>query len=271
VIRIEKEFYYLWLSLIENLNFVIYMKLLEIFETLEKLYIVSKNNFKFKQILFEKKLNLNQDVISNLSNTNLKTFSKHLYCYFIENNVEIIGIESEKYPKYLKSIFLPPVCIYIKSNKKYLEKKKLKIYKEKNQTKYASSITNYIIENKDIRNLCYIYNEDFEVIPINLLNDYKKISNLDENKIYIMYNSKNTFNLIRNEEIISGVIDFLVIPEADYNIDIAILVDLMLELGKNIIIFPNNIFCKNAYFSNYLIKNGAIMATNIYDVLRLIK
>ena len=58
----------------------------------------------------------------------------------------------------------------------------------------------------------------------------------------------------------------LVIPEADYNKEISIFVDCFLELGKEITIFPNEIFNKNAYFSNYLIKNGANVLTNIYQI-----
>ena len=65
--------------------------------------------------------------------------------------------------------------------------------------------------------------------------------------------------------------DAIVIPEARYENKIVSKVDYMLEKSKPILIFPNSIFNKNGYFSNYLIKQGADIILNKYDLLFILK
>ena len=108
-------------------------------------------------------------------------------------------------------------------------------------------------------------------MPINLEKEYENIVNyrINSNLLSIYYNNK--ISEIKNIEVVSGLVDLLIIPEADYTKEIAIIVDSMLENGKNVVIFPNEIYNKNAFFSNYLIKNGAYMVTSFNEIKSIIK
>lgn len=167
-------------------------------------------------------------------------------------------------------MFSPPLCVYFKGEFSEFNKKKIKIYKEDNPSQYAKSIEKYLLERKEIKEKNFIEGKDFQIIPLNFLLEYETIGSFDQKKSYLFYHSISKDHAIRRQEIVSGMIDFLIIPEASYHSQIVILVDLMLEQGKKIIIFPNSIFSKKANFSNYLIKNGAIVATMICEVENLL-
>ena len=61
-------------------------------------------------------------------------------------------------------------------------------------------------------------------------------------------------------------LDYLVIIEAKYEEEVIKLVDMLLQNNKDIYVVPSNIFNKNSYFSNYLIKQGADILLNKQDI-----
>ena len=73
------------------------------------------------------------------------------------------------------------------------------------------------------------------------------------------------FNFYEINHVLS-ISDNLLIIEAKHETDIVNLVDLFLELGKEILVFPGDTWNKNCYFSNFLIKEGANVILNINDI-----
>ena len=67
-------------------------------------------------------------------------------------------------------------------------------------------------------------------------------------------------------EIFLKILDCLVIIEAKYEEEAIKLVDTLLQNNKDIYVVPSNIFNKNSYFSNYLIKQGADILLNKQDI-----
>ena len=60
--------------------------------------------------------------------------------------------------------------------------------------------------------------------------------------------------------------DVLFLIEARYERDIVNLVDNLLNLGKEILVLPGDVWNKNCYFSNFLIREGAGVILNINDL-----
>ena len=60
--------------------------------------------------------------------------------------------------------------------------------------------------------------------------------------------------------------DIFIIIEARYEEKIVKTVNYLVENSKDIYVVPSNIFRKNSYFSNYLIKQGADIILNKNDL-----
>lgn len=228
------------------------------------MYNFSKDKFKFDEYLKFNNFNLDENLKIELLNPKLKSKANKIYKYLKSRNIKIVPINSKYYPHNLKNTFLPPLCIYITGDINLLENKKIYIYEDKNISKYANKIIELLYVHMLTQDKYLILNKNLNIKGINLLTESFDIKFNEGINVY--YNLDNKRNIIREIEVQSGILDLLIIPEADYNRNISIFVDSFLELGKEILIFPNEIFNKNAYFSNYLIKNGANIITNIYQV-----
>ena len=62
------------------------------------------------------------------------------------------------------------------------------------------------------------------------------------------------------------MIDVLIILNAKYELDIVTMTDIAIDMGKQIYVVPGSIDDKNYMFSNYLIKDGAIVILNNKDI-----
>lgn len=265
--KIEK-YYYLWLTLIEDINYMLYLYLIQNFNSIENLYKMSTNESYFNKYLKSKNIVLSKKVISKLINENIKKLALFLYNKIMKmENMYIIPINSKEYFSGLKNRCFPPLCLIVKNNTNLFENVNVKVYESKEKTSYARNLVKYIYNNRIINKNSNFMDINLYVkgINFNLIQNYK-----DECENYIFYHKKQE-NYLENVEIKSGITDILIIPEAEYNSVLSLQVDNMLEQGKDILVFPNNIFSKYATFSNDLIKNGADVATNIIDVINLIK
>ena len=92
----------------------------------------------------------------------------------------------------------------------------------------------------------------------------------NKNKIYHIfkdYLKLNKVKVITNMKQVKDA-DFLLVVNATYNKEIYSLVQDFLDIGREIFVIPNGIDKKEAYFSNLLIKEGAIVITSRYELLK---
>ena len=91
----------------------------------------------------------------------------------------------------------------------------------------------------------YLFENNIDIEEVK----YKFIEALTKSKIY------------QNEFVVENLI-----IEAKYEANVVKLVDYFLELGKEILILPGDVWDKNCYFSTFLIKEGANVVLNINDI-----
>jgi len=81
-----------------------------------------------------------------------KNLDKYLE-YMDKNNIDIITIYDEDYPNNLKSIYDPPISLYIKGNKKILNDKSISIIGCRKCTKYGENIAKKFAYNLSLNNI----------------------------------------------------------------------------------------------------------------------
>lgn len=108
-----KDEYWIWLSTIEGITPKEKLELVEKYGT-ENLWNIDKSQ------LFEILKN-NEKVDIFLKSKNKDILKRYLEYIYNNNNIKIISITDEKYPKLLKNIYDPPVVLYARGNIDILE------------------------------------------------------------------------------------------------------------------------------------------------------
>lgn len=249
--------------LIDELNYDVYCSLINIFSNAFTLFECTKDRDKFKSIIHSKKIFIPRNIYSKLISNELKEKLNKVYLNLVNQNIKIIPIISDEYPKNLLNIYNPPLAIFTYGDVIFNNKKIVYVYDE-NLSKFGKKVYkyfNYYIKNKMIMigntKECNIIikNED-------IFNE-KYINNLQGS--FILISNNNVKNML-----ILGIIDYLLLIEAKYNKETKNMVNNILENGKEILVVPGNIFNKNHYFSNYLIQEGATVLLNKYDLDKFI-
>lgn len=242
----------------DKFNIKIYKKLKENFGNVENLYNESKKLENLNEKL--KNANINQSIIRLLIEDNIKEEVNKKYTEIIQNEFDIITLEDKEYPLKCNDDS-KSFCIII-NNKINLKNSTIYIYYQEYFTKFAKNITNYFskILNKENCNVICEYEADkLENIQIKVLDIFSTDEYKDKNFI-IFPNINSYYNYILN------CISFMIIIEARYEDKIVKLVNYFLEQNKDIYVVPSNVFRKNSYFSNYLIKQGADVILNKQDL-----
>lgn len=253
--------YFLWLQEIANINnefdISIYKKVIKKI-SLSKLYEISKNKIVLENIVYG--LNIDKSIIKLLMDDNIKEKAKEKYKKIRDKNLNIITYENDNYPKKLKNNSIEKdIPFYIILNKNInLNTKNIYIFFSKYFTDFAKKIVIYfsnIIKNSNCNVISKLKNS-------NVINIYCDLDKKNENmqEVIILPNRKYYYSFLLS------IIDILIIVEARYEKEIVNLVDLFLENNKEIYVVPSNIFRKNSYFSNFLIKQGADIILNKKDL-----
>ena len=119
-IKIEEIKYKVWISLIKNLGFKRYQRLIQEFKSLEELWNVSKDNLL-------KIDGIGQKLSEIITNEDLKIDV-------------IISIEDNEYPELLKKIYNPPICLYIIGRKDILNQANIAIVGSRDATEYGKYV-----------------------------------------------------------------------------------------------------------------------------------
>ena len=259
-----KEEIYVWLSLIEELKLYNFLELMKVFHSSYNLYVSSNNENLLKEKLIQNNVCISKNLYYSLINKKIKEKSKIIYNNLKSKSIKIIPIYSKYYVKNLENMYNPPLALFVKGDLEILNyinlKKKLYIYNNVEFSRYGKEVYNKIynyILTKDCINIDKSYNnlyKDSNSLITNILN-----LNIKRNKIisFIDINNNNNKNLSKKvSELIAGISDILIIPESSINIEIGIITDIFLELGKDILVVPGNIYNPSSYYSNSLIKEG---------------
>ena len=225
------------------------------------MYAISNNCFKFKEILLKNNLFFSDNILKKLLNSKLKFESVKLYTNLVQKGIHINRIKI--IDRYIYT------CTY--GNIKILDSnlKKQYIYYTKNISEYGKLKYEYFLNNKSIKeniNVC-VGNEKLNKRVRNII--ILNIDNISElRSIDIKKFDKHNLYLFNFYDInyILTIADNLLIIEAKYEANVVKLVDYFLELGKEILILPGDVWDKNCYFSNFLIKEGANVVLNINDI-----
>lgn len=273
---------YTWLSLIDDMDYLMYIRLMKVFESVKKLYFLSYNKFKFKEILIQNSIFLSQVLFNKLTSLNLKEKSIKMYNNLVNQNVKIISVEDKEFPKNkFKYMYNPPICLFTYGNISKINNKVIYLHKEKfNEygNKLYSTFYEYIKSNKwnIISNIHEkIQNNqisDIKVMNCDIFSEKFTIDDFVKNScslyIFVPEKVKCLKEKLYNIELITSICDLCVIPQAKYdtNMHVKNLVEIFLEQGKNVLVVPGNIYCKYNYLSNYLIKEGAEILLNKHDI-----
>lgn len=258
---------YIWLSIYVKLDYLTYINLLKIFRDAKEIYLNSKDKDKFLKTLKSNHIYINYSIYSNLINSKLKIKSEELFSNLNDSNIKIININSKYYPKQLKNIFNPPLVIFAYGNLSLLKNKIVYAYYSNNFSNLGKRTYNNFCEHLNKNDISIISDTFAEYSNIIYLPYINKIDRED----ILVISDKIDKNTCINYENIIGISNFLFITESNYNIKIAMIVDLTLEQSKDILVVPGSIYNKEAYFSNYLIKDGAICINSKQDLLEILK
>lgn len=244
--------------LIREINYEIYEKLIHIFLDVSNIYKISNNKILFQNIICSNKTFIPKKVFLNLVSYELKENAELIYMNLINQNIKIIPISSNNYPRNLLNINNPPLVIFSYGDILLNEKKSIYVY-NKNFSDFGKKVYkyfNYYITGK----LLKLGKEDECDIMIS------KESIFNEN--YINVSTKNRIIIPYDNikfKIILGIVDYLFLIEAQYNEETKNIVNFFVESGKEILVVPGNIFNRNHYFTNYLIQEGATVIINKLD------
>ncbi len=279
--------YWIWLSRVEGLNPKILNDLIEKYGSPKVLWKKTKEELICEGI---KEVHANE-ITNNAYRQNLDKYLK----YMNDNNIEIITIKDSSYPDRLKVIYDPPIVLYIKGNKNILNNKSMAIVGCRLCSKYGENIAQKLAYNLSLNNINVIsglakgidsfahkgcmksFGKTIAVVGCGLDRVYPTENKDLFNQIiekdgaiiseYIIGTKPLARNFPRRNRIISGLSDGVIVVEAREKSGTLITVDFALEQGKNIYAIPGNIYSKNAYGTNNLIKQGAKMVTEIKDIL----
>lgn len=291
--ELEKNRYWIWLSLINGLGAIKKKKLLELYKTPENIYELNKEELLEIPGIGEKLADkiLSQEIRAIVP--------KHIE-YMQKNNIDIINIDVENYPHQLKNIYDAPISLYIKGNKEILNNKSLAIVGCRQASEYGKKAAKYFAYN--------LAKNNFNIVSglAKGVDSYAHVGSLCvENKqncgrtiavvgngldtIYPSENSKLAKQIIKSggaiiseyplgtkpdkmnfparNRIISGISNGVIVVEAKEKSGTLITVDFALEQGRDVFVVPGNINSANSVGTNDLIKQGAKLVTTYKDII----
>lgn len=280
--------YWIWITRIEGLGCIKIQKLLERFKLPKNIWMAKKEELievdgigdEIADKILDKKYRLNLDAYEN---------------YMKKNEIQIITLYDECYPKKLKEIYDKPIVLYAKGNKEILNEFSLAIIGCREYSKYGEIVSKdiaYKIAKSGIvtvsglaRGIDSFAHEatlkaggrTIAVIGSGLDNIYPRenIELADEIvrsggviiSEYIVGTKPARMNFPARNRIISGLSNGVVVIEAKKKSGTMITVDFALEQGKDVFAVPGSVFSRNSEGTNELIKQGAKLITNIKDII----
>lgn len=279
--------YWIWLACIEDLGPVRKQILLNKFKTPEKIYVASD-----RELLSVVKID--KRILQNMKKAKDKILLEKYEEYILKNDIKMINIVDENYPSKLKNIYAPPITIFAKGDTSLLGSKAIAIVGSREPSKYGAYVAKKfsadISKNgvtvisglaKGIDTLAHIgalssFGKTIAVLgsgidivyPKDNAKYYSEISKkgliISE---YIVGTKPNSKNFPQRNRIISGLSDGVLVVEARKNSGTMITTDFALDQGKELYVIPGNITSVTSVGTNNLIKEGAKLVTDVYEIL----
>ena len=282
--NLEKNKYWVWLSLIKGLGIRRKIKLIERYKSPEIIYNLSK-----KELLNNKEIG--KEIANNILDQHIRIKLDEEIKELKKNNIDVISIYDKEYPQSLKEIYDYPVSLYIKGNKSILNNSNIAIIGCRNATEYGIKSAKYFSYNltkegfnivsgmargidsyahlgsicgkidkkveseeksKDIGNTIAVVGNGLDIIyPKENIELAKYILNTGGAIIseYSLGTKPNKMNFPARNRIISGISSKIIVIEAKRKSGTLITVDFALEQGKEIFAVPRKY--KRRKFNRY--------------------
>ena len=279
--------YWIWLASVEGLGPVKKFALLNKFETAKRIYNATE-----KEIL--KVDGMSDKIVQNMQKAKDAKLLEKYEKYILKNDIKIINISDDNYPAKLKNIYAPPITIFAKGDISLLNSKSIAIVGSREPSKYGIYVAEKFSKElskegvtivsglaRGIDTFAHVgalssFGKTIAVLgsgidvvyPKENAKYYREISEkgliISE---YIVGTAPESKNFPQRNRIISGLSDGVLVVEARKNSGTMITTDFALEQGKELYVIPGNITSNLSAGTNNLIKEGAKLVTDVYEIL----
>lgn len=287
IIRGDLMKYWIWLASVEGLGPVKKFALLNKFETAKRIYNATE-----KEIL--KVDGMSDKIVQNMQKAKDAKLLEKYEKYILKNDIKIINISDDNYPAKLKNIYAPPITIFAKGDISLLNSKSIAIVGSREPSKYGIYVAEKFSKELSKEGITIVsglargidtfahvgalssFGKTIAVLgsgidivyPKENAKYYKEISEkgliISE---YIVGTAPESKNFPQRNRIISGLSDGVLVVEARKNSGTMITTDFALEQGKELYVIPGNITSNLSAGTNNLIKEGAKLITDVYEIL----
>lgn len=285
----EKLKYYLALSRIQKIGPARWHKLLNYFKDPENIW--KSNQSELTKAGIEE--NLAQEIICLRHKIDPQTELENV----IKQNIKILLIQHDSYPKLLKEIYNPPILLYYRGSLDWLNQFCLAVVGTRKYSSYGKQLTQSLVRQLTEQNITIISGL---ALGIDALAHGTALecqgrtiailgSGLDWPNIYPAANHglaqkiidsggaiiseypigtrPTTFTFPMRNRIISGLSLGTLIIEAPASSGALITAKYATEQNREVFAVPGNIYSSNSAGTNKLIKQGAKMVTGIEDII----
>lgn len=287
IIRGDLMKYWIWLASVEGLGPVKKFALLNKFETAKRIYNATE-----KEIL--KVDGMSDKIVQNMQKAKDAKLLEKYEKYILKNDIKIINISDDNYPAKLKNIYAPPITIFAKGDISLLNSKSIAIVGSREPSKYGIYVAEKFSKELSKEGITIVsglargidtfahvgalssFSKTIAVLgsgidvvyPKENAKYYREISEkgliISE---YIVGTAPESKNFPQRNRIISGLSDGVLVVEARKNSGTMITTDFALEQGKELYVIPGNITSNLSAGTNNLIKEGAKLVTDVYEIL----
>ena len=258
-IIIEEQYYKIWLTLIKNLGYKKYSNLIKVFKSNANIFKATKRELMQVEFISEK-------VSDEILNAQIRSLAKEHLKFMLNNNVNIISIFDVEFPLLLKEIYSPPICLYIRGNKKILNGENIAIIGCRECSEYGKNIAqrfSYEISKNDINIVSGFARGIDEYSHLGAIQAKGRTIAVLGNGVDIVYPKENKYliyDILKNDgaiisefplgtkpekmnfplrnRIISGLSKKIIVVEAKRKSGTLITVDFALEQGRDVFVVP---------------------------------
>ncbi len=265
-----------------------YNILIQEFGSVENLF-----NSSFNQVI---RLNgVGEILAKNISNKEIKKDLIRHIKYMHKNDISIVFIEDENYPRVLREIYNPPLCLYIRGNKNILNEISIAIIGCREASEYGKKVAeefSFNLSKNGINIVSGLARGIDSFAHLGALRAKGKTIAVLGNGLDTIYPKENIKlgeeilncggtiisefplgippqkrNFPARNRIISGISKGVLVVEAKERSGTMITVDYALEQGRDVFAVPGNIDLINSIGTNKIIKEGAKLVTTWEEIV----